>query len=226
MHIFEIAVPGTWLNYTDGDWCWRMQGLLGHLQSQFFDANAALNLFEDARSKSIEPKDGLSWERDKARQSEIRSQIEAEVGAGFGRQQWEAIQLEAEIRFKRERWSQGCSPREFKHAEPFMYARAFLYALDGFDKFLGVLSKEVDAPEKLASIHKDISTAFPDLRGVRDTAQHPEDRARGLDRNKKPLNLKPVANTMINAPGGVLIMNSLNGSKYGATMTDGHYGEV
>jgi len=31
---------------------------------------------------------------------------------------------------------------------------------------------------------------------------------------------------MIHAPGGVLALNNLNGSRYGSTMNDGHYGEV
>jgi hypothetical protein len=31
---------------------------------------------------------------------------------------------------------------------------------------------------------------------------------------------------MVNAPEGALILQGLNGTKYGATMADGHYGEV
>lgn len=31
---------------------------------------------------------------------------------------------------------------------------------------------------------------------------------------------------MVSAPGGALILNSLNGNNFGATMADGHYGEV
>lgn len=63
---------------------------------------------------------------------------------------------------------------------------------------------------------------------MRNTAQHLEDRSRGLGSGKspKPLDLKPIDNNFISAPGGVLVLNSLNGSKYGSTMADGHYGEV
>ncbi len=93
MHIFEITVPGTWLNYSDRDWCWRMEGLLRHLQSQFFDANAALNLFETARSKGIVPMDRSSWERDRQRRSEIQSQVEREITSEPCIQHWEAVQL-------------------------------------------------------------------------------------------------------------------------------------
>lgn len=69
--------------------------------------------------------------------------------------------------------------------------------------------------------------ALPSLARVRDTAHHPEDRARGLDKKQKPLDLKPIDNKLISAPGGgVLVLDSLNGNRYGCTMADGHYGEV
>jgi hypothetical protein len=143
--------------------------------------------------------------------------------------QWDEIHFESEVRFKRERWSSGGVPREFEHNLPFIYARAFLYALDAFDKLLGVLSKEPNVPEQIAKYHAQIDEYFLNLRGVRNTAQHLEDRARGFGagRNPQPLKLKPITNSLINAPGGgVLALNCLNGSRYGSTMSDGHYGEI
>jgi len=70
---------------------------------------------------------------------------------------------------------------------------------------------------------------FPDLRRVRNTAQHLEDRSRGLGagKNPKPMTLQPVENRLISAPeGGVLVLNSLTDNRFGCTMSDGHYGEV
>jgi hypothetical protein len=44
---------------------------------------------------------------------------------------------------------------------------------------------------------------------------------------ESPSALKPVMNTMVHAPGGgVLILNTLNGNRYGSTMEDGSFGEV
>jgi hypothetical protein len=54
---------------------------------------------------------------------------------------------------------------------PFIYARAFLYVLDAFDKFLGVLAKEEKVLADVATHHAKIADAFPHLRGVRNTAQ-------------------------------------------------------
>lgn len=69
--------------------------------------------------------------------------------------------------------------------------------------------------------------ALPTLTGVRDTSHHLEDRVRARDRRGKDLVLKPVTNTLINAPqGGVLLLGNLNGNRYGSTMEDGAYGEV
>ena len=229
MFVFEVVTPGTWLDYEDRDWAWKIQNLLRSLESQFFEANSALNLFLSAQSTRPSFADGASWERDSQRRSEISRAVEQERGGAFSRENWDEISFEAEVRFKREKWSNGGVPREFEHNLPFIYARAFLYALDAFEKFLCVLAKEEGVPEQVARLHTQMGDEFPNLRGVRNSVQHLEDRARGLGagRNPQPLDLKPVTNNMINAPGGgVLVLNSLNGTRYGSTMADGHFGEV
>lgn len=228
MFVFEIVVPGTWLDCGERERAYKIQQQLSHLESQFFEANIALNHFANSRALHSRFADRESWERDSQRRSEIFHSLEQEQGACASREQWEALTFEAEIIFKQEKWSNGSVPREFEHKLPFIYARAFLYALDAFDKFLGVLAREDGVPEAVAEIHKQMAVEFPDLRGVRNTAQHLEDRSRGLGAgmNPKPIDLKPIANNIVNAPGGVLILDSLNDSRYGSTMSDGHFGEV
>lgn len=229
MFVFEIVTPGTWLDYEDKDRSWKIQNQLRSLESQFFEANAALNLFVNAQAirPSFTHRD--NWERDSQRRSEIQRAVEQERGEFSSHEQWNEIHFEAEVRFKREKWSNGGIPREFEHNLPFIYARAFLYALDAFDKFLGVLAKEENVPEGVAKFHAQIAEKFPHLRGVRNTAQHLEDRAQGLGagKNPQPLDLKPISNNLVSAPsGGVLALNCLNGLSYGSTMSDGHYGEI
>ncbi|MBE0576863.1 MAG: hypothetical protein IH613_13320 [Desulfuromonadales bacterium] len=229
MFVFEIVTPGTWLDYDDCDWSWKIQNQLDSLKSQFYEANAALNLFVDAQSVRPSLPDRDKLEQDRQRRYEIQRSIEQEWGGLVPHEDWDVLHFETEVRFKREEWMSGVVPREFVHNLPFIYARAFLYALDAFDKFLGVLINEEGVPEQVSTLHKQIEEAFPHLRGVRNTAQHLEDRARGLgaSRNPQPLDLKPIENRLVNSPrGGVLVLNSLNGSKYGSTMADGHYGEV
>lgn len=227
MWVFEVIVPGTWLDYEDRNWSWQVEGLLRHLQSQFFEANTALNLFLEVQGTRPRIADREQRQRDYQRQYEIQQDVERERGGMGAFDEWDEVRLEAEIRFKREQWSSGRVPRELEHIVPFLHARAFLYALDAFDKFMGVIAEVDGVPTTVPSLHEEMGLAFPHLRGVRNSAQHLEDRARGLGVGGKPLDLKPVENSMVNASaGGVLMLNCLNGSNYGSTMTDGHYGEV
>ena len=229
MIVFEIITPGTWLDYEDREWSWKIQNQLNSLKSQFFEANSALNMFVGVQSARPSFASRENWERESLRRSEIRHALEQKRG-GFGfHDAWEELHFETEVLFKREKWAAGGVPHEFEHSLPFVYARAFLYALDAFDKFLKVLSNEEHVPEQLAVLHAKVAEAFPHLRGVRNTAQHLEDRARGLGagRSPQPLDLKPIEDSFINAPsGGLLVLSGLNGSKYGSTMSDGHYGEI
>ena len=229
MLVFEIITPGTWLDADDRDWAWKIQNLLRHLESHFFEANTALNLFVAAQLVRPSFTDRGNRERDSQRRSEIQRTVELERGGFMSGSNWDDIHFEAELRFKREKWSNGRIPRELEHNLPFIYARAFLYALDAFEKFLSVLSKEPNVPGQIAMYHAQMAEDFPHLRGVRNTVQHLEDRSRGLGagKNPKPMDLKPVSNAAIHAPnGGALILNSLNGTQYGSTMADGCYGEV
>jgi hypothetical protein len=227
MYIYELVVPGTRLDYEDRDWSWSVEGLLRNLQSQFFEANLALNLFSSSQQGRLFPTmNREKWERDTQRRSEIQRVVEMEKGGMNSHENWEEVRFETDVRFKREQWAGGAIPREFEHNTSFLYARAFLYALDGFDKFLGVLSKTENAPEAIAEIHGKMAKAFPALREVRNSAHHIEDRTRFLGKYGKPLDLKPVDNEAIKASGGALVLNNLNGSKYGSTMADGHFGEV
>ena len=228
MYIYELVVPGTWLDYEDRDWSWSVEGLLRNLQSQFFEANLALNLFSSSqKGRPFPTMNKEKWERDTQRRSEIQQVVEMEKGGMNSHENWEEVRFETDVRFKREHWAGGAIPREFEHNTSFLYARAFLYALDGFDKFLGVLAKTENVPPQVTDIHQRMAKAFPNLRGVRNSAQHQEDRARSLGVGGKPLDLKPIHNGMVSAPGGgVLMLNCLNGSNYGSTMADGHYGEV
>jgi hypothetical protein len=232
MFVLEITIPGTWLDSEDRDWSWTIEAQLTSLVSHFFEANTALNLFDECRVARPSSEIRELWERDTKRRCEIERAIEGERGL-TGHRRWEmspserdAIRFEAEVRFKREQWESGRVPREFEHNLPFLYARAFLYALDAFDRGLGVLANEPAVPGGLRALHAEMEKAFPDLRGVRNTAAHIEDRARGLGAGQKPLDLRAITKGGINIPGGALVLSNLHGSRYGSTMSDGRFGEI
>lgn len=231
MHIFELVVPGTWLDIANAQSARQLQQQVEHIRSQFYEANAALNLFEASRAQTPLMLDPYRRRQDRERRSQIQRRLESERGAIFDRNLREQLDFDVDVLFKKEEWSHGRFPSELEHKNTFIYAKAFLYALDSIDKFLHVLAREADAPSTLIELCSEFSRLFPDLKEVRNTAHHLEDRARGLglgkSRKLQPLDLQPVQNEFVHAPnGGVLMLNVLNGSKYGSTMADGHYGEV
>lgn len=123
------------------------------------------------------------------------------------------------------RWERGELPRSVIHRLPFMYARAFLFALDSIEKVLKALAAS-DVPTAAAEARDDLLAALPTLTEVRNTAHHHEDRVRGLGRNRKPLGLKPIDAGGILAPGGAIVLDNLNGTRYGCTVNDGRFAEV
>ncbi|MGD6735322.1 hypothetical protein ACN08N_19815 [Photobacterium leiognathi subsp. mandapamensis] len=167
MYIFEIVKPGTWLESEDRDWNWEIEGILRSLECQFYEANLALNMFLHTLQRDRTSPSTEQWEADANRRSEIRREVEQKYENPYDHSVWDEIHLETGIIFKREQWQSGKLPREFEHNQVFMHARAFLYALDSFDKFLRVLKNQSKVPPKVSELHDEIGTCFPDLRGVR-----------------------------------------------------------
>lgn len=232
MFVFELIKPGSQLVSDDREWAWDMQGLLGHLESAFVEANVALNLFVNECDRQSEQIKTISsqWQSDMLRRSAIEDLIRKELNLA-PYENHDVVRFEAEIRFKREQWAQGVLPRQHSRCLAFIHAKSFLYALDCIDKFLKVISQNPTSPAVISDLYNRMGHEIPKLRAVRNSTQHLEDRARGLGaprrgRSPEPLALKPVENGFINAPSGVLALGNLNGSKFGTTMEDGHYGEV
>jgi hypothetical protein len=228
MHIFEIVKPGMQLNAIGSTprSTWDMESMLDSLQSLFFEATLALNLFEQSMNAPDPDPTLEQYNRRMNRMREIQQIVEEERGPStdFFRTD---IRLEAEARLKREEWDTGRIPVEFEHRVSFIYAKAFISSLDGFERLLGVIASTEGAPQQpLAELHAQMRHAFPDLRGVRNSSQHHEDRVRSLGNRGKPLDLKPITDGMVPPELPVLALNNIHGSKYCTTMEGGEYGEV
>jgi len=223
MLIYEIIVPGGWLNYEDDSWANNIYNQLYSLQNSFYDANIALNLFNDAEAEFIAKMNDRSLrERERTRRTELNMEAKCSPTPNplgpFG----EILKIETQ--FKREQWNMGIPPRQFWNRPMFLHAKMFLFSVDDFERKLKVLSDEPEVPVTLADLHKQVISFFPDLRGVRNTAHHMEDRQRGLDRNK-PFTPQPTTTAGIHSLGG-LIFDNLEGSKYGSTMGNGCFGQI
>ena len=227
---YELLFPGTWLDRgaPERD-AHQAQAVLYVLESHLSDAALALRLFEldRARPPSF---GGRESESDARRRRQMEFEREQTLSPSLSpADRWaasEVICLEVEISMKRERWAAGEIPEAHLFRAIFVYAQAFLFAFDGIGKSLKALADMPGAAVAVSAAHDEFYREFPSLTGVRDSSHHLEDRVRGRDRRGRPLALKPVDNSMVHAPGGALILGSLNGNRYGSTMEDGSYGEL
>ena len=228
MYIAELTYPGTWLDYEDHDWAWNIQNLLMSLEQLLSEAAMALNLFEQERQRSHRRPDINQWEADAERKRAITEAIEQQLEIDlFDFLKRDEIFYLAEVEFKREKWRGGQLPEQYERRLIFMHAKTFLYALDSIGKFFNVLCKSKNIPQDCCKAKDIFESAFPDLREVRNSTAHREDRSRGLGRKGQPLNPKPVSNRLIHAPGGgALIIDSLNDNRFGSTLANGNYGEI
>jgi hypothetical protein len=228
MHILELTYPGTALDVEHRNQTRNIEILLHSIESSFTEATMALNLFEIEQLKPFPYGAEGSNEADNKRRQELTDSMISEHGIDKSdRRRLFEIFEQVELNLKREKAERGDLPRTYVFCLPFLYARSFLFALDGIRKFLDALNQEPNVPKEVNIIKSAFMLAFPALRGVRDTTAHLENRNIGLDKSRKPLDLKPIANSFINAPsGGVLMLENLVGNKFASTMADGNYGEV
>jgi hypothetical protein len=224
---FEITIPGTWLDLPDKDVAWDISNQISTVLSAFSEATLALIMFERYQLRPRSNHSREEWMAQSERRSQVQRRLEEEAITG-GRtfHDWHELHAEAERVVMIEDFRNGELPREIAHNEPFILAKTFLYAADTMDRVLTRLAERSELPPAAIAACLAFKNVIPQLRGVRNSAQHIEDRARGLGTGNKPLDLKPIDNSMIKAPGGALVLNSLNGNRYGSTMADGHYGEV
>jgi hypothetical protein len=225
-YVFELAYPGTWLDYPDRQWAWQVEGLLSQLESAVIDAALALALFEQASNRPLQSP--RHWEADADRRREIDVGLARQRGLDCrSPESRKELRSEAELALRREKWRAGQLPSSYQHRLPFVHARSYLFAMDRLERLLAVLAGMPNAPDGVAvDAPKAIRTVMPQLRGVRNSSAHVEDRSRGFGPGGAPLDLKPVDNLLIHAPGGVIAIESLCNNRFGSTMADGYYGEL
>jgi len=92
---------------------------------------------------------------------------------------------------------------------------------------LKALAREPGLSPSVATAAGDLKRALPGLAKVRDSAQHLEDRARGLDRRQRAITPQPIVGGGIIAPhGGLLSLSSLSDNRLRYTADDGSHQEV
>lgn len=109
---------------------------------------------------------------------------------------------------------------------PFIYAKTFVSSLDILEKHLANLETMLDDPSSIIRARVAFKSTLPDLRGVRDSVQHAEERVQGKARKKK-IQTQPIDKLGIKAPGGGVFVNEmLSGNVFAYTTANGELGEV
>ena len=228
----EWTKPGIWIEGLDRDAAWRISGQIGRLEDAILEANVTLNMFDQALATD------QTIERAKAgfeARVEISREVEAELfprgmmqtemlGDGF-REEYDKRRVLIDTEVRHRMWQSGFLPQSLLSKPPFIFAKAFIHALDLFDKFLGDIAKDPLSPSEIKTIHENFSKSLPDLREIRNSIQHAEDRSKG-ERFGKKIDLKEIDTSKISIKGVALVNSGLNGNKFGTTMADGHYGAV
>ena len=68
-----------------------------------------------------------------------------------------------------------------------LYAKAFVFALDGIEKLFNRLVSMYNSPKEIKHLHEEYRKLFGHLKHISDSAIHIEDRGRGKTRKQEPL---------------------------------------
>ena len=228
IYIFEITYPGSRLVGLDRDWAWKAEQAIRELETPVVDAALALSMFEAEQNRPFPSHDSEKWQRDAERRQHLEAEISQQLGVDrYDWDSYERIRTAADLISKREKWAAGQLPRSYEGRFVFIHARSYLLALDRFDRSLQAFAEMDDVPDTVKKAPERLESILANLRAVRNSVAHHEDRSRGLLRPGKHLDLKPIDNQLINAPhGGVLVLEGLMNNRFGSVMADGHYGEV
>lgn len=234
MFIYELCYPGIRPVGVDADTAHALTGLLGLMERGVAEAAVSLHFFEEARSDMSrhrpQPPSPDEWQRQAVIEQAVEARLMGQLAADLMPEQrfvaHSRVRDEARQEVKRQAWREGEWPDSYRHIIPFLYAKAFLYAVDAVAQALGTLAREPWAPKDIDGIAIDWESAFPTVRAVRNTSQHEDERVLSRRQGNKRIELKPIGDGLIHAPdGGVTVLSNLNGNRFGCTMADGHFGE-
>lgn len=236
--IVEVRWPGSWIGGSlDQSAAHDATSLLHMMESRLFEAAIALDMFEQARvadwsrHQADQETRHADWMREGEELRRIVEALRGHLSHGLSPEElWEAergLYDEARRLHQHQKWEAGEVPGQYLQCVPLMHARSYLTALDSIAQTVDQMIGEGWEPFALSEVARSWESKVPNVRAVRNTVAHESERAMRRRQGGKPIALQPIENGFVSAPGGgVLILNSLDGNRFGCTMADGHYGEV
>lgn len=236
MKAFDLVVPGREVVELGVEVDhWKVNLLVNAITSSFLDACVALDLFQRCVEGADKPM--LDLKEDFLRRRDRKSLIFEAVKQDLGVDPYESVETfdfvsrEATRRELVEDWESGKVPDAIFARQKIIFAKSFIYALDEFKNCLRRLWMGIpaeDGEDGLKAGLESLKSAFdkflPDLKKVRDSCHHMEQRILGLtfDKPIPPLQSIEMPGFYKKAPGGILL-NNLHGSQLGTMAADGSY---
>ena len=232
MKIIDWIKPGIWIEGLDQTEARRISGQIDFLEFSVEEAIIVLDMFEQSLDAERNSRDNIA---ELEAQERISREVEAELSphgmtssnqtAEDSRKKYSERRTQIDAEVRRRLWKSGFKPRIFLTRPPFIFAKAFIHSLDLFGKFLNDIAQDHSSPKNISTISDQFFKEVPDLKEVRNSIQHAEDRSKGMVWNKE-IDLKPIDMEKISIQGAALVSMGLNGRKFGTTMADGHYGAI
>lgn len=204
-----LSMPDHTLNH-------QMGGLLHSAITSFYEANAALWGFNTALDALWADMEVDTFDADRDRHRVILESLEAQFGENDNHSDL------AHLMLNREKWEAGRLPTAFIKAFPQIHAHGFLFSLDALGKYLGVIAKHPQVSGVAQDAAKRFEAELPEVRQIRNSAQHREDRIRGLKQGNTPLPEKEIDAFGVSAPAGnTVVMAHLSDNTLAYTNADG-----
>lgn len=216
MLFYELIKPGTWINSEDKEFQEGVKTLLNNIIANFYDANISLIEFKECYQSIIEStKKGISPMKEYMRKyDELKYDFIREHPEYGLYENRDNLNMQITMMLNRTAWRSGKLPRDFPSAKMRIFARSFVYAIDGVEKALTRLSQPPLKTEGIETLLNQHQEAFRTNKDVRDSAHHQEDRARFIGKHNKKFKAKSLPNGLSYGEGqvltaGLLIGNSL-----------------
>ncbi|WP_367256527.1 hypothetical protein [Pseudomonas sp. stari2] len=220
MKVFDIVKPGTNIvlqGFSDEE-RHRVESLVFAITRAFETAAVALEMFKTASAESrliVNSREEFQYRR--ARTEELRKELDSKsIAAQLDLDAMHKRDNEITRLFLVEQWRKGEVPSAFKSHKVAIVARAFIFALDEFEKCLKKLTKKVlPGWNGLAKVYDEMLAEFGSVYDVRNTAHHLEDRILGQNRHGDKI-----------VPGGGVFIENFDGSRYMTLLENGQQGYV
>lgn len=220
MRFLILKYPGTWLDIEDSDTRSSACALLQNMVTGAIEACWSESGFEgalDELAANAERSAEVQGIRDRVRTSSTPKIDFEPFDEAYIKEAEETLHLALE---------KGITPGQYINALLGMYGKSFVYALDTIGSSLGVLCKTLPDNQSLQQIKQAWDSQFKDLRSVRNSAHHLEDRALSRGYRGKPMTAKPYESEHITTPENVLLLGITEERRYGYTSSDGTYSAV